>query len=462
MSTLPHKLFTTSLLTLGLSLASTTQSETLLEIYQQALLNDHQYRAAQANYEASKEVKNIERAGLLPQINGSAEWSSTTSDQHSNLGCTDPCDPNTSEDWDRSGYSVSLSQPLFDLAAWHGYKAGTKQAKKAEAGFKLDQQALIVRTATAYFDVLKAIDNFNTAVAEETAFEHQLKQTKQRFEVGLTAITEVHEVQSAFDSATANRLLAEGQVGISFEALEVITGQPYNAISPLKTTFPVSQPTPLARQDWEQLALDNNFSLTAAKLNSETFKHKAKQAKSAHLPTIKGSFLVSNYDDERSVENSSPYLDSSTDSQMFKLELSVPIFSGGRTSASRRQATKSYIAADETYRKTKRDIVQETRSVHLKVLTGVATVKARKQAITSSKSALEATQAGYDVGTRDLVDVLQAQRNLYRAQRDYYDTLYTFVVNNLKLKEVAGILTEKNIVELDLWLDQAKNVKRVR
>ncbi|WNO09395.1 TolC family outer membrane protein [Teredinibacter sp. KSP-S5-2] len=469
-----NQLFVSGLLTTGLLISSTSNSETLLEVYQQALQNDHQFRAAQAQYEAGKELKNLGRAGLLPKINAQGNWSESETDssgfqQNPIDGATDLSNPDqyerkyseTTIDSSSSGYSASLVQPIFDLAAWHGFKAGSKQAQIAEATFKADQQDLIIRTATAYFDVLKAIDSYNTAVAEETAFEHQLKQTKQRFEVGLTAITEVHEVKAAYDSAMAARLLAEGQAGIAFEALEVITGHPYNQLNPLRTEFPVSHPIPTERQAWVEQALQNNFSLERARLNAGAAKHQAKEAKAGHYPKLTGSVIYNKNDEQTANNILDPYSDNEIDTQVFKLELSVPIYNGGATSASRRRANKLYIAADEEYKKAQRDTIQAARSTHLSATTAVATVTARKQAITSSRSALEATQAGYDVGTRDLVDVLQAQRNMYLAERNYYEALYAYVLFKLQLKQVAGTLTEEDIVELDQWLDKSKPVSRI-
>lgn len=469
-----NQLFVSGLLTTGLLISSTSHSETLLEVYQQALQNDHQFRAAQAQYEAGKELKNIGRAGLLPKINAQGSISEAENERSGYTFAQVDHDnnPATPLVWQKefsdgtidsssSGYSASLIQPIFDLAAWHGFKAGSKQAKIAEATFKADQQDLIIRTATAYFEVLKAIDSYNTAVAEETAFEHQLKQTQQRFEVGLTAITEVHEVRAAYDSARAARLLAEGQAGIAFEALEVITGHPYNQLNPLKPDFPVAHPIPTERQAWVEQALQNNFSLERARLNAGAAKHQAKEAKAGHYPKLTGSIVYSNNEDQTANAAFDPFSDYETDTQVFKLELSVPIYNGGATSASRRRANKLYIAADEEYKKAQRDTIQAARSTHLSASTAVATVTARKQAITSSRSALEATQAGYDVGTRDLVDVLQAQRNMYLAERNYYEALYAYVLYKLQLKQVAGTLTEEDIVELDQWLDKSKPVSRI-
>ncbi len=442
--------------------AGTSQADSLNEIYQHALKNDHSFRAARAAYDAGSEEKNLGRAGLLPKINGQVTWEETETDSTRNPA-TIVADPNqaalTNGTTTQAGYAVVLTQPLFDLRAWHTYKQGGLDSKAAEAAFKAEQQNLIIRTAEAYFNALRSVDNFETAKAEEKALSHQLEQTKKRFEVGLTAITEVHEAQASYDNAVASRLLLEGQVGIDFEALEVITGQSYQHLNPLKPSFPITRPNPQTREAWVDFAVENNFLLAATALRAESSRRLASQQKAGHYPTLTGRITA--FDRNTETESGDTVSDVDSDGHSIALTLDVPIFSGGATAAARRIAAKGYIQARETYLQTQRDTVQQARSLHLRVLTDVATVKARKQAITSSQSALDATQAGYEVGTRDLVDVLVSQRALYTAQRNYADALYTYVLNTLRLKQVAGLLTDKDIVELDKWLDPTRQVARV-
>ncbi|MFL0803818.1 MAG: TolC family outer membrane protein [Agarilytica sp.] len=436
--------------------SSVSQAETLAEIYQQALQNDHKFKAARAAYEAGREDEKIGLSGLLPQIKGEISWQDSETDS---VGIRRGADTNEKTENTLSGYSVSLTQPLFDMAAWHSYKSGKLKRKVSDAKLKTAQQALIIRTAEAYFDVLRAIDNFETAKAEENANSHQLEQSQKRFEVGLTAITEVHETQAAYDNSLARRLLAEGNVGIKFEALEVITGQSYRSVSPLKRSFPISPPSPSNRKDWVDFATQNNFALAAASLGAEALRQVANQSKAAHYPRLVGNLSYSDNNSDGNTNGDITDLD--TDGPSFGVTLSIPLFAGGGISASRRQAANNYLESKENYLQTQRDIVQQARSLHLTVLTDVATVKARKQAIKSNQSAVEATKAGYDVGTRDLVDVLIAQRSLYTAQSNYSDALYTYVLNTLKLKEVAGLLTEKDVSELDAWLDPSRSLNRL-
>lgn len=433
--------------------ASIAQAENLTEIYTKALENDHQFRAAHAAYMAGLENKAIGRSNLLPSLNASASWEDSTTNQ---VGVSDSELLDTENGSISSGYSITLEQPLFDMAAWARFKSGAANADLAEAQFEADKQNLIIRAAQAYFDTLLAVDSLETARAEENALSHQLEQTRQRFEVGLTAITEVHEAQAVYDSAVADRLLIEGQLGIAFESLEVITGESFEFLSPLKDNFPVTLPEPASREDWEKRALANNYNLQVASLRAEASRQDAKASKAGHYPRLSGSLSYSDRNSDSEFTNTAGILNPSdidTERQAIGITLTVPIYNGGGTSASRRQANQRYIQARENFLQTQRDIIQQVRSQHLLVETSVATVKARKQAITSNESALEATRAGYEVGTRDLVDVLNAQRNLFRAKRNYYDALYTYILNSLQLKSTAGVLTDEGLGELNVWLD---------
>jgi outer membrane protein len=431
----------------------TTQANSLLDVYELALKNDAQLKADKARYDADKEYSNLYRAGLLPQVNAGATINKEDTESTDNLSNT-----TTKNDYDSQGWDISLDQTLFDMSTWYIYKQGKKLSEQAEAQFGADQQSLIVRVATAYFDVLRSVDILEASIAEEKAYGKQLEQTKQRFEVGLTAITEVHEAQAAYDSAVASKLEAQGNMEISYEALEVLTGKPEDQVAPLMLNFPVIDPIPSNRADWVEFALKNNYALKAAKLRADAQLQNAKSNKAGHLPTVGASLGYSDTDTDglRSSNN----FDDTTDGSSIRIRLNVPIYSGGATSANTRRAYATFTEFQENYNKAQRDVIQGARASHLSVETGVARVQARKQAIVSSQSALEATQSGYEVGTRNLVEVLLAQRNLYQARRDYSDALFDYVIDTVKLREVAGMLTPADVQEIDKWLMKDKLVSR--
>ncbi len=432
-------------------------ANTLQDIYELALKNDAQLQADKAGYEAGKEYSAIARAGLLPQVDASYNYTDGESES-----TTTPANPQADgkNDSKAKTWNLSLTQPLFNMSSWYNYKRGQKLSEQAEARFGADQQSLIVRVATAYFNVLRSVDKLETTIAEQNAFAHQLDQVKQRFEVGLTAITDVHEAQAAYDSALAASLEARGSLSISYEALEVLTGKAEDQIAPLSDKFPVVNPTPADRAEWVNFALKNNYGLKAAKLNADAAANVANGARADHLPTVAATLNYSKTDKEGEFKNF--YSENENDGSSVRIGVNIPIFSGLRTSSTARQAVSQGLQAQEQYNSTQRSTIQNARSLHLSVETDVARIAARKQATVSNQSALEATQAGYEVGTRNLVEVLQAQSKLYQARRDYSNALYDYVIDTIKLREVAGMLTPADVQEVDKWLQAGASVSRAK
>lgn len=429
------------------------QANSLLDVYELALKNDAQLKADTANYEAGKEYAVIARAGLLPQINADLGYSKIKGDYTDNLNALQSGENDyTSKEW-----GISLTQPLFNMNSWYTYKNGVTLSEQAEAQYSADQQGLIVRVATAYFNVLRAVENLEATRAEKQALAQQLEQAKQRFDVGLTAITDVHEAQAAYDSATASTLEAQGLVGIAFEALEVLTGQAEDRISPLSDKFPVIAPVPANRADWVDFALKNNYNLRTSKLAAQAAQATAKGSRANHLPTLTASI---GYRDTMTDGKRIAQVDQESDGTSIGLSLNVPIFAGGATSGKSRQAYAQSTRAEELYNSTQRNVIQNARSLHLSVETDVARVQARKQAIVSSQSALDATKSGYEVGTRNFVEVLLAQRNLYQARRSYSEALFDYVIDSFKLREVAGMLTPADIQTVEKWLNSNTPVSR--
>lgn len=446
-----------------------SSAETLSDIYAQAVQNDPQLRAAKAVYLADRENQNIARGALLPNITASGSYTTSETDGSSQFvfGSITAGREGT-EETDLENYEVSLNQAIFNLPAWFEFRSGQQIGKQARAEFGAAQQQLITRVASAYFNVLRANENLETAVAEQTAIERQLQQTRERFEVGLLPITDVHDAQAVFDNARVNTLEAKSALDIAFESLQVLTGQYHQVLAGLAANFPISDPTPATAQAWVDFSLENNFALKAAAYGAEAANAIAKARKYAHLPKVSGTAsYYDNYSDsevngvdlETNESFSNPQV-IDQDGHAFGIQVQMPLFSGGTISASRRQAQQQHIAAKESLLATRRSTVQQARSQHLRVLTNVARVSARKQAITSAESALEATQAGYDVGTRNIVDVLLAQRTLYQARRDYANARYDYIDSILALKETAGQLSPEDLYNLNAWLDPQISVVR--
>ncbi len=451
---------------IALAIASLTSSaDTLRDIYDLALKNDAKLKAAEATYKANQETEVQARSRLLPQVNGDASYGRTrrNQDAQSITGFTTPGftplfgDVTTHTNTTDRAWGVTLSQQIFDLPAWFSFKSGKEIGRQAQAQFAADQQDLIVRTTEAYFSVLRAWDNLQVAQAEELANKRQLDQAQQRFEVGLIAITDVHEARSAYDASIAARLAEEGNLAIAYETLTTLTGQTHANLWPLSKELPVVDPEPNDRAAWVQFALTNNYVLKASRYAMEAAQENASAKRYEHAPKLSGNL---SYQKDRvegdqdttpqSLLNLPP--DANTTTRAAVLKLTVPLYSGGYTSSAQRQAFEQYNTALEKKVDTERSVIQATRARHIAASTDVQRVKARAQSIISAQSALDATRAGYEVGTRNIVDVLQVQRTFYSAQRDYANTRYDYVLDMLRLKQQAGTLSPQDVYDLNDWL----------
>jgi|TARA_B110000259_G_scaffold72134_1_gene84803 outer membrane protein len=421
-------------------------SDSLVDIYESALENDPVLRAARASFNADREIKNISRAALLPQLAISGEYKeSETNDNSPLIGIGGTIDS------DGTSYSASLSQAIFDMPSWYRFQGSKSLSESARAQFAADQQTLIIRVSDTYFNVLRAYDNMQTRKAEERAIQRQLEQTRERFEVGLLPVTDVHEAQAVYDDAAVNSLEAQGALNIAFEQLQVLTGDDHNVLAGLAEKFVATNPQPLSNSEWVDFAIGNNYPLKVAKLGKDAAYNNAKAATAARLPKVTGSATYFDSDSD-GTRYAIPF-DSQQDGNSFAISVTMPIWLGGSLDAQRRQAKQQSIASDEGYIATKRNTVQAARSLHQLVLTNTARVKARAQSITSADSALQATQAGYEVGTRNIVDVLVAQRTVFQARRNFANARYDYILSMMRLKEVAGQLSPDDVYQLNAWLD---------
>lgn len=450
---------------LALTLASTaaaSHAASLRDIYELALANDAQLKAEQAQYKANLETEKLGRAALLPQINATWDYTDTDQDVTGESFAVQEditaIQTRTNTDTTRDGYQLSLSQPLFNLPAWFNFQSGKEFTRQAEATFAANQQDLIVRVVEAYLAVLRAQEILAASQAQERAFERQLEQTRQRFEVGLIAITDVYEAQAAYDLAKVNRITDENSVSVALERLSVLTGQEHGNLDVLSEEFEVTLPAPVDRSAWVDFALQHNFNLQAARHAEEVARQRATANKMEHAPKVTGSYSVSDYETDgtltrRPATAFDTVPDNTTEQDVLQIRVDIPLFSGGAVSANRRKAAQEFNAARESRINLTRNTITNTRSLHMTVVSDVSRVAAREQAIISSRSALDATQAGYEVGTRNVVDVLNAQNTLFAAQRDYANARYDYITNTLRLKQQAGLLSPEDVYQLDEALE---------
>lgn len=443
--------------------ASTAAADTLHDIYAMALENDPQLRAAEATYRANIELEKQALAAMLPQLSGEASYREQDIKTTREGVITSPTGDlglarqTTRLDTHSTIWSVGLSQRLFDLPTWFTFRSGKETTRQAEAQLAHDQQTVIVRVAETYLNVLRALDNLHASEAEERATKRQLEQTQQRYDVGLVAITDVHEAQAAYDAVVVQRLTDEGGLATAYEALSRLTGRSHHNLWLLNKDFPVTNPEPMDRAQWVDFALANNLALKAATYGTEASRQLATARRMEHAPKITGSFVYSE-EELRGKQRAKPASrfitdpDSDIDSEVFLVTLSMPLFTGGGISSQRRQAHEQYNATLQRSIDTQRSIIEGTRALHIAVTTDVQRIKAREQGIISAQSALDATQAGYEVGTRNVVDVLQAQRVLFTAMRDYANARYDYITNLFKLKQAAGTLSPEDLIGLNQWL----------
>ena len=424
-------------------------AENLLDIYNEALENDPTFKAAEYSYLADKEIVVQGRAALLPSItlSGSTNWNEYYQDDV------------LQQEYNSFSKSARVSQPLFRLDTWFNFKRSKSLTNAAEAEFAYEQQNLILRTAELYFGVLRAIDNLNAAISEEKAIKKQLDQAQQRYEVGLSAITGVQEAQLAYDLSKAARINNEGNLFSAREALNALIGREIFSLDELGENLQISSPFPNSKEDWVNLALKNNYQLKASYLRKDAAKSNARSAASNHLPKI--DIVGSGSDSETNQFNYEGFsingqgipVPAVTGRRNYAIQLSVPIFQGGAVSSRRKQAYSQYNQADENTLFTERRIIQEVRSQFSNVNTLVANVNAQKQAVISATSALEATQVGYKVGTRNVVDLLQAEKNLYSAEKNLANAKYDYILANLRLALAAGTIDPGDIIEINNLLN---------
>ena len=437
------KIYTKSFLALFISF--NISSESLLDIYNEALENDPTYKAAEYSYLADKELKVQGRAALLPSItlSGSTNWNEYYQNKE------------LQQQYNSFSTSARVTQPLFRLDTWFQYRQSKSLTDAAEADFAFEQQNLLVRTAELYFGVLRAIDNLNAAISEEKAIKKQLDQAKQRFEVGLSAITGVQEAQLAFDLSKASRIRTEGSLYSARESLNALIGREIFSLDELGDGLLIDLPTPSSKETWVELALENNYQLKAAYLRKKAAKSSARSVASNHLPKI--DIVGSQSESETNQFNYEGFnidgqgipVPSVTGRRNYAIQLSMPLFQGGAVNSRRKQAYSQYERANENTLFTERSIIQEVRSQFSNVLTLVANVNAQKQAVISATSALEATQVGYRVGTRNVVDLLQAEKNLYSAEKNLANAKYDYILANLRLGLASGTITPADIVKIN-------------
>ena len=433
----------------ALCLSTGAHALDLKEALERAEKYDATLRTAMADYMAAEELFPQSRANLLPdiQLGGFYQRNDTTRENSTSDLITD-----TDSNFTTKGYDVTLNQVLFNKAFWDAMEQSQALVAQAAANYEVAKQDLIIRTATAYFNVLGAQDNVAFTRAEKEAIGRQLEQSRERFNVGLIAITDVRESQASYDNAVANEIVANNTLRNNIEALRVIIGDPIDELVPLAEKFPLLLPEPADIDQWQSLALDNNISLKASRFGLTAAKENYEASRAGHYPIL--NLRAAHTFDSADGSALGPTCGGSDNTaNTLAAQLNFPIYTGGGTSSRVRQANAEVWSAQAIVDQSVRTTVQQVRDAYLGVEARVSSVQAFYQALVSAKTSVEATEAGFEAGTRTSVDVLLVQGRQFEAERNYARSRYDYLLVLLELQRAAGSLTREDVWQINQWLD---------
>ncbi|WJM82782.1 outer membrane channel protein TolC [Pectobacterium brasiliense] len=435
-------------LLIGLSLggfSAMSQAENLLQVYQQAKSTNPDLRSSAATRDAAFEKINESRSPLLPQLGLGADYTY-------NRGYRD----SKGVDSNVKGASLQLTQTLFDMSKWRALTLQEKQAGIEDVTYQTAQQNLMLNTATAYFNVLRAIDSLSYINAQKQAIYRQLDQTTQRFNVGLVAITDVQNARAQYDSVLANEVLTRNTLDNALESLRQITGNFYPQLAGLNIER-FSTQKPEAVNNLLKEAENRNLNLLSARLSQDLAREQIRSAETGYMPTLDltASTGVSDtrYSGSRT-NNSNSFNDSDAGQHKVGINFTLPLYSGGATNSQVKQAQHSYVSASELLESAHRSVIQTVRSSFNNISASISSINAYKQAEVSAQSSLDAMEAGYQVGTRTIVDVLDATTTLYNAKQQLSSARYDYLINQLNIKSAQGTLSETDLQALNASLGQ--------
>lgn len=430
---------------IGLSLSgfsTLSQAENLMQVYQQARLSNPELRKSAADRDAAFEKINEARSPLLPQLGLGADYT------YSN-GYRDANGVNSNA----TSASLQLTQSLFDMSKWRALTLQEKSAGIQDVTYQTDQQTLILNTATAYFNVLNAIDVLSYTQAQKDAVYRQLDQTTQRFNVGLVAITDVQNARSQYDTVLANEVTARNNLDNAVEQLRQVTGNYYPELASLNVDgFKTNKPQ--AVNSLLKEAENRNLTLLQARLSQDLAREQIRLAQDGHLPTLDLTASTGVSDTSYSGSKTrgatgSQYDDSNMGQNKIGLSFSLPLYQGGMVNSQVKQAQYNFVGASEQLESAHRSVVQTVRSSFNNINASISSINAYKQAVVSAQSSLDAMEAGYSVGTRTIVDVLDATTTLYNAKQQLANARYTYLINQLNIKSALGTLNEQDLVALN-------------
>ncbi len=433
------------LLLVGMHAGVVNAATTLVEMFDISLEADPEYQSAVATNLAAQELSPQARSFLLPNLSAGAAVRHNYADvRRSDTG------PTGTTDWPDYRGDISLTQPVYHRDLWIQLEQASLRTKQANAEFAFARQELMLRVSERYFDVLRAHDQLAFAKAALDAFGQQLKQAQQRFEVGLIAITDVEEAQSGFDLATADIIAAGNDLDNAREAMREIVGQYTTDLAALGEVIPLVRPEPADINRWTETALRQNLQIMAARHASANAKEEIDRIASGHYPTLDLVGRTQYFDSHGGIGGIA------TGSQVVDgqigLELIIPLYEGGLVVSQTRESRHLYQQSLDDLERRRRAVQRQARAAYLNLGSNISRVKAFIQAVKSTKSAREAIEAGFQVGTRTSVDVLNAERRVFQARSELAIERYDYIINRLTLKQAAGTLSETDMEQVNSWL----------
>lgn len=437
----PRALLGATLLALWAGSASGQRAEDLLEIYRLAADNDAVIRQARAQYSATHLNVNEALANWLPTV--------TLQGQSARNTQAPTVSHSLSEGFNTHSYSLNLTQNLLNFEAWYSFQSVRENDRQAMTNLAQAEQQLILRVAAAYFDVLRSQNNLVLFEAEENAAREVMNQSQERYDLGFGQISDVFDAQAAHARARVSRMDEANLLRQRIQTLEIITGGNHSILETLNENFPVVSADPHSIDEWVQRTLQNNLAIKAAEFTLASTEFQAKAAKSAMLPTLT---INGNYNDTAERDNPFAFISQASNSSAIGVTLSMPLFRGGANRARLQRAYYTIDANKEALSQVERENTALTRNSFNNIETALETVAARLETIQFAERALEATEVGIEVGTRNIVDLMQAQRILFQARRDYANARFDYIINTLTLKQAAGILSPQDVIDLNEWL----------
>ncbi|SCX50187.1 outer membrane protein [Nitrosospira sp. Nsp1] len=442
-----------ALLIAGAALHTPLHAADLMEIYRQALEEDALYSAARAAHMAAQERLPQGRAGLLPTLSLAfvkrrqfIDIGSTTT--AAAVGAVRPSEVII----DNQSVTITATQPIYRKENFVIYEQSKLQVAQADSQFIIAAQDLILRVAQAYLDILTAQVNLEVAEAQKKAISEQLEQAKRNFEVGTTTIVDTYEAQARFDLTTSQEIAAKNQLEVAQRTLQQIIGHmPDELVRPKDTAYELLNLKYANMQDWITVAEQNNLALKVQQSVYEIAKQDVERAKAGHYPTLD---LVAIYSDQKGVGGTITGRPINLSSKEIGIQVSFPIFQGFAVQSQVREALAIQERVFQELNNTRRNSVLQVSQQYLNVTNGIAQVKALKQALLSSKSQLDSTKLGQEVGVRTEVDVLNAQQLYYSARRDLAQARNNFLMSRLRLEAEAGELDEDDLREVNQALVQ--------